>query len=193
MAGKTFLAFPAHAHPQFSVSGKRPMDEDHVSLFCVDMLTYLCHFNAGLDGIECYILRTPPLAYIVIYDALMMNVYSSIKMFALQRETSACTSNMKMFIVPWYIRTKKWKYKLASHKLQSCQDTFPLWGYLYLMKHKMRKIHYACYDISINGWKLLIITTEYTLDSNVLKCCEKRFCDINDGSTFYQLTGMAES
>ena len=25
MAGKTFLAFPAHAHLQFSVSGKRPM------------------------------------------------------------------------------------------------------------------------------------------------------------------------
>ena len=25
VAGKTFLAFPAHAHPQFNVSGKRPM------------------------------------------------------------------------------------------------------------------------------------------------------------------------
>ena len=29
VAGKTFLAFPAHAHPQFNVSGKRPMGQSY--------------------------------------------------------------------------------------------------------------------------------------------------------------------
>ena len=33
VVGKTFPAFPAHAHPQFCVSGKRPMNYMHRSWF----------------------------------------------------------------------------------------------------------------------------------------------------------------
>ena len=33
VTGKTFPAFPAHAHPQFCVSGKRPMDRKVVKIY----------------------------------------------------------------------------------------------------------------------------------------------------------------
>ena len=39
--GKTFPAFPAHAHPQFCVSGKRPMMWCHYHDYCI--LYSRCH------------------------------------------------------------------------------------------------------------------------------------------------------
>ena len=40
VTGKTFPAFPAHAHPQFCVSGKRPIDRHHLNCYTLWDMRY---------------------------------------------------------------------------------------------------------------------------------------------------------
>ena len=46
VAGKTFPAFPAHAHPQFSVSGKRPMIRNWMTT-CVQWFQNIHYWYSG--------------------------------------------------------------------------------------------------------------------------------------------------
>ena len=65
VAGKTFPAFPAHAHPQFCVSGKRPIAWesyhcrfDNNTVFSQRYVVFTVHFFEGRIHIDIQVTQT---------------------------------------------------------------------------------------------------------------------------------------